>query len=74
MAFNTYKTVAITPRITAQLIKRHVVLGAHVKKGQAIATLSSVEMAEAQGNVLVTYQEWRRVNKTRKKSLLNGVI
>ncbi len=67
VAFNTYKTVAITPRITAQLIKRHVVLGEHVKKGQAIATLSSVEMAEAQGNVLVTYQEWRRVKKLGKK-------
>jgi RND family efflux transporter MFP subunit len=67
VAFNTYKTAAITPRITAQLIKRHVVLGEHVKKGQAIATLSSVEMAEAQGNVLVTYQEWRRVKKLGKK-------
>jgi len=67
VTFNTYKTAAITPRITAQLIKRHVVLGEHVKKGQAIATLSSVEMAEAQGNVLVTYQEWRRVKKLGKK-------
>tara|TARA_R110002153_G_scaffold169870_1_gene322704 strand:- start:8744 stop:9889 length:1146 start_codon:yes stop_codon:yes gene_type:complete len=67
IAFNTYKTVAITPRITAQLIKRHVVLGEAVKKGQVIATLSSVEMAEAQGDALVTSQEWQRVRKLGKK-------
>lgn len=67
IAFNTYKTVAITPRITAQLIKRHVVLGEAVKKGQVIATLSSVEMAEAQGDALVTSQEWQRVKKLGKK-------
>ena len=67
VAFNTYKTVAITPRITAQLVKRHVVLGETVKKGQAIATLSSVEMAEAQGDLLVAHQEWKRVKKLGKK-------
>jgi len=67
VAFNTYKTTAITPRITAQLIKRHVVLGETVKKGQVIATLSSVEMAEAQGDLLVAYQEWRRVKKLGRK-------
>ncbi|RKZ77833.1 MAG: efflux RND transporter periplasmic adaptor subunit, partial [Gammaproteobacteria bacterium] len=67
VAFNTYKTVAITPRITAQLVKRHVVLGEIVKKGQAIATLSSVEMAEAQGDLLVAHQEWKRVKKLGKK-------
>ena len=67
VSFNTYKTVAITPRITAQLVKRHVVLGEIVKKGQAIATLSSVEMAEAQGDLLVAHQEWKRVKKLGKK-------
>ncbi len=65
--FNTYKTAAITPRITAQLITRHVVLGESVKKGQVIATLSSVEMAEAQGDLLVAYQEWKRVEKLGTK-------
>jgi membrane fusion protein, heavy metal efflux system len=61
--FNTYKTASITPRIMAQLIERHVVLGETVKKGQPIVTLSSVEMAEAQGLVLVTDREWKRVKK-----------
>jgi len=61
--FNTYKTASITPRISAQLIERHVVLGETVHKGQPVVTLSSVEMAEAQGNVLVVDREWKRVKK-----------
>ena len=65
--FNAYKTAAVTSRITAQLIKRHVVLGETVKKDQAIATLSSVEMADAQGNILVSDREWKRVKELGKK-------
>ncbi|MFK5915702.1 MAG: efflux RND transporter periplasmic adaptor subunit [Woeseiaceae bacterium] len=65
--FNTYKTASITPRISAQLVKRHVVLGEEVQKGQPIITLSSVEMAEAQGNVLVVDREWKRVKKLGRK-------
>ena len=65
--FNMYKTASITPRISAQLIERHVVLGATVRKGQPIVTLSSVEMAEAQGNVLVVDREWKRVKKLGRK-------
>jgi len=65
--FNIYKTAAITPRISAQVIDRHVVLGEVVKKGQPIVTLSSVEMAEAQGELLVSVREWYRVKKLGKK-------
>ncbi len=65
--YNRYKTVAVTPRVSAQLIQRHVVLGERVKKNQRIATLSSVEMAEAQGDLLTRYQEWKRVQQLGKK-------
>ncbi len=65
--FNTYKTASITPRISAQVIDRHVVLGEVVKKGQPIITLSSVEMAEAQGELLVSVREWQRVKKLGRK-------
>lgn len=63
VVFNRYKTVSISPRITAQFVKRHVALGDAVKKGQAVATLSSIEMAEAQGALLLAYREWLRVKK-----------
>ncbi|PCJ30656.1 MAG: efflux transporter periplasmic adaptor subunit [Gammaproteobacteria bacterium] len=63
VVFNRYKTVSITPRITSQLVKRYVALGDSVKRGQAIASLSSVDMAEAQGNLLLMHREWSRVQK-----------
>ncbi|VAX07502.1 Probable Co/Zn/Cd efflux system membrane fusion protein [hydrothermal vent metagenome] len=61
--FNAYKTVKITPRIAAQILGRSVKLGDEVKKGQKLLTLSSVEMAEAQGDYLVAHREWLRVKK-----------
>ena len=60
---NSYQSSQVTPRITAQIVTRHARLGDTVKKEQALVTLSSVEMAEAQGNLLVTSREWQRVKK-----------
>ena len=65
--FNAYKTAAITPRISAQVTGRHVVLGETVHKGQPVLTMSSVEMAEAQGELLVADREWKRVKKLGRK-------
>lgn len=50
-------------RITAQVVRRHARLGDHVKQDQPLVTLSSVEMAEAQGILLETEAELRRVEK-----------
>jgi cobalt-zinc-cadmium efflux system membrane fusion protein len=65
--FNSYKTAVISPRISAQLIKQHVVLGESVSKGQVIVTLSSVDMAEAQAKVIMTYLDWTRIKSLGKK-------
>ncbi len=64
---NAYRTSKITPRIAAQVIKRHARLGDHVKKGQPLVTLSSVEMAEAQGALMEADVELRRVKKLGRK-------
>jgi RND family efflux transporter MFP subunit len=58
-----YRTTKITPRITAQVVRRHARLGEHVKQDQPLVTLSSVEMAEAQGILLEAGAELRRVEK-----------
>jgi RND family efflux transporter MFP subunit len=60
---NAYRTTKVTPRIQAQVLTRHVRLGERVKKGQALGTLSSVAMAEAQGSLLGAETELRRVEK-----------
>ncbi len=64
---NAYKTIKVSPRINAQVIARHAVLGEEVEKGQALVTLSSVEMAEAQGQLLLADKEWQRVKKLGRK-------
>jgi len=64
---NAYRTISVTPRIASQIIKRHARLGDIVKPGQALITLSSVEMASAQSELLVADREWQRVKKLGKK-------
>lgn len=64
---NAYRTTKVTPRTPAQVMKRHARLGDHVKKGQPLVTLSSVEMAEAQGALMETNAELRRVEKLGRK-------
>ena len=64
---NSYRTTAVTPRVSAQVIKRHVRLGDHVKKGQPLITLSSVEMAEVQSALLEAEIELIRVKELGRK-------
>jgi len=64
---NLYRSSEVGPRITAQIIHRHAQMGEAVQKGQKLVTLSSVEMAEAQGQLLVANREWRRVETLSRK-------
>jgi len=64
---NAYSTVRVSPRIAAQVISRQVRLGDTVTKGQSLLTLSSVEMAEAQSELLLAEREWSRVRKLGRK-------
>ena len=67
VVLNAYHTSHVTPRIEAQIVERKARLGDHVNTGQTLVTLSSVDMAEAQGALLVADQEWRRVRKLGRK-------
>ncbi|HFE38630.1 MAG TPA: HlyD family efflux transporter periplasmic adaptor subunit, partial [Gammaproteobacteria bacterium] len=61
IALNQYKTSYVTSRIAGQISKRHARLGQHVKRGAPLVTLTSVELAGAQGEAIVAHQEWQRV-------------
>ncbi|MBI5461462.1 MAG: efflux RND transporter periplasmic adaptor subunit [Gammaproteobacteria bacterium] len=63
---NTYTAAKITPRIAAQVVHRHARLGDRVAEGQRLVTLSSVELAQAQGELLVAEREWQRVRTLGK--------
>jgi len=61
VVINAYQSARVTPRITAQVAARHVKLGQEVATGDRLVTLSSVDMAEAQGALIVADREWQRV-------------
>lgn len=58
---DAYGTTLITPRVEALVVRRHAKLGDEVTAGAPLVTLSSVEVSEAQGELAVAEQEWRRV-------------
>ena len=64
-----YATSQVTPRIEAQVVVRQARLGDRVKKGQPLVTLSSAEMAEAQGVFIIAAQDWQRVRRLTKEML-----
>jgi cobalt-zinc-cadmium efflux system membrane fusion protein len=59
---NAYGVTLITPRVEALVVRRHAKLGDEVPSGAALVTLSSVEVAEAQGELRIAEQEWKRVD------------
>lgn len=65
--FHGYRSSKITPRVAAQIVKRHARQGDKVQPGQRLVTLSSVEVAQAQGERLVAAREWTRVQKLGKE-------
>ncbi len=64
---NAYRSAQITPRVGAQIVARHARLGDEVESGQPLVTLSSVEVAQAQGDLIESDQEWRRVKQLGRK-------
>ncbi len=67
VTINDYRSSQVTSRISSQIIARHARMGDTVKRGQKLLTLSSVEMAEAQSQLLVADREWLRVKKLGRK-------
>ena len=69
VVINAYHSASVTTRISAQVISRHVQLGNIVESGQTLVTLSSVEMAAAQGDYVIADREWQRVRELGKAAV-----
>jgi len=67
VTMNAYRSSQVASRIQSQIIKRYARMGDNVKTGQKLLTLSSVDMADAQSQLLVTDREWQRVKKLGRK-------
>jgi cobalt-zinc-cadmium efflux system membrane fusion protein len=66
---NAYGTTLITPRVEALVVRRHAKLGDEVAKGAALVTLSSVEVAQAQGTLRIAEQDWQRVQSLGREAV-----
>jgi RND family efflux transporter MFP subunit len=58
---NGYTSYYVSPRIESIILKRHVKLGDEVQAGQALVTLFSEAVAQAQANYRIAHAEWQRI-------------
>ncbi|WP_241254171.1 efflux RND transporter periplasmic adaptor subunit, partial [Xanthomonas euvesicatoria] len=58
---DAYSTMLVSPRVEAQVLERKARLGDLVKAGQPLVLLSSVQVAETQGALIVAEQDWQRI-------------
>lgn len=66
---NAYGTTLITPRVEALVVRRHAKLGDEVRAGAPLATLASVEVSDAQAELRIAEQEWRRVSALGREAV-----
>lgn len=66
---NGYSSYFLSPRVDSVVIKRHVALGDHVTQGQALVTLFSETVADAQADYRIAYSEWQRVKGLGQKTV-----
>jgi len=66
---NAYGTTLITPRVESLVVRRHAKLGDEVKAGAPLVTLSSVEVAQTQGALLIAEQEWKRMQSLGREAV-----
>jgi len=66
---NGYTSYLVSPRVDSVVLRRHVALGDHVEKGQALVSLFSESVAEAQAGYRVASSEWQRVKKLGRKAM-----
>jgi len=66
---NGYTSFVVSPRVDSVVLRRHVALGDHVAKGDALVTLFSQEVAEAQTTYRLSNSEWQRTQKLGRKTI-----
>lgn len=60
---NGYTSYIVSPRVESVIVRRHAILGEHVEQGQALVTLFSEKVAEAQALYRIAYADWKRAEK-----------
>lgn len=66
---DAYGTTLITPRVVSLVVCRHARLGDEVAAGTPLVTLTSVEVSDAQAELRVAEQEWKRVSALGREAV-----
>lgn len=66
---DAYRASHVASKVMAKVEQRHVRLGEEVRRGQSLVTLSSIEMAQAQGELIIAEREWRLVQALGEKAV-----
>src|SRR3990167_7243863 len=66
---DAYGTTLITPRVASLVVRRHAKLGDEVRAGAPLATLASVDVSDAQADLRIAEQEWRRVSALGREAV-----
>jgi cobalt-zinc-cadmium efflux system membrane fusion protein len=66
---DAYGTTLITPRVVSLVVRRHAKLGDEVAAGAPLVTLTSVEVSDAQADLRVAEQEWKRVSALGREAV-----
>ena len=66
---NQYRSAEVTSLIDAVVIGRHARLGDDVETGAPLVTLASIEVAAAQGELMISSTEWQRVRALGKAAV-----
>jgi cobalt-zinc-cadmium efflux system membrane fusion protein len=64
-----YTSYIVSPRTDSVVLKRHVALGEHVSANQALVTLFSEAVTEAQAAFQLSVAEWQRVKRLGRKAV-----
>jgi len=63
---NGYTSYVVSPRVESVIVRRHAILGEHVEQGQALVTLFSEEVAQAQALYRISFADWQRAKRVSK--------
>lgn len=63
VTLNAYRSSVVTPRSDVRVVKRHVLLGDHLKAGQPMVTLFSNALADRMTDLRLATKEWELVRK-----------
>lgn len=66
---NAYGTTLITPRVVSLVVRRQAKLGDEVAAGAPLVTLTSVEVSDAQAELRIAEQEWKRVSALGREAV-----